>query len=277
MGRLRDPEGGLRSPSSLEATSYLPSLTNVVWNRTEEIDEPGPLDQHPLDRSNQLAIRRARIGVEILKRPSDDKTKFDLFQRLNAGGTPANSQELRNCIMLMVNRRYFLSIKTEAEREDFRMVVSPSEDQLEKQRHLEFATRFLVYTLRPYDGNLDVEDYIDKGIVALSEQGHVRRDASLLRRTFGLLNAAVGGNALRRYDGRRYVGKVGLVALEGIAVGIAKNIDAIEALPNSQEFISEKAEQFWQQPDTTRFTSPGLRGTTRIQRTIPFGEHWFAP
>jgi hypothetical protein len=44
-----------------------------------------------------------QVSVEILKRPSSNETKYDLFQRLNAGGAQANAQELRNVIVIMVN------------------------------------------------------------------------------------------------------------------------------------------------------------------------------
>lgn len=93
MGKLRGSDGPL-PPSILEATKYLPSLHNAVWEKSDRIEHVPRRQQNAIDKSQQLAIRRARIGVEILKRPSDDQTKFDLFQRLNAGGTLANA---KNC------------------------------------------------------------------------------------------------------------------------------------------------------------------------------------
>ena len=114
MGKLRSPDGGLMVPSILEGTKYLPSLHNSVWERSEQIPEITLDEQNTIDKAYQLTIRRARLGVEILKRPSDDQTKFDLFQRLNAGGTQANAQELGNCVMLMVNGDYYRSVKAAA-------------------------------------------------------------------------------------------------------------------------------------------------------------------
>ncbi len=73
--------------------------------------------------------------MEILKRPSENTTKYDLFQRLNAGGIAANAQELRNCIIIMVSAQYATFMRTLAELEDFLTVLSASEDQIEKQRH----------------------------------------------------------------------------------------------------------------------------------------------
>lgn len=279
MGRLRSPDGGLHPPSALEATKYLPSLHNAVWETSELITDLIVDDQRPIDRTQQLAIRRGRLGVEILKRPSDDQTKYDLFQRLNAGGTQANAQELRNCIMLMVNGDYFRVVKAAAEQPFFRRVTSVTEEQAERQRHLEMAVRFLVHANVPYDGRLDVEDYIDEGIVNLAQSGDHASAANLINQTFQLLDEVAGDDALRRFQSGVHVGKVGLVGLEGIAVGVAKNLNAILALGPvaTRNFVRGKMESFWAQPQSASFTSPGLRGTIRIQRTVSFGETWFRP
>lgn len=277
MGKLRSPNGEIAPPSILEGTKYLPSLHNTVWEQSDLILDAPINDQKEFDKSHQLSVRRARISVEILKRPSDEQTKFDLFQRLNAGGTQANAQELRNCIMLMVNADYYRAVKDAAEDPKFRTLVSASKNQMDRQRHLEYAVRFLVYTYESHDGTLDVEQYIDNGIVHLAKSGSGVEAATMLRRTFQLLHEAAGKDALRRFENGRHLGKVGLVGLEGIAVGVAKNLDAICALPNPQAFVKDKIENFWTQPETENLTVVGLRGTTRIQRSVPFGEKWFRP
>jgi len=274
MGKLR-MDKGLSRPSILDATSYLPSLYNAVWEKSEQITEVALDDQRPLAKSMQLAIRRARLGVEILKRPSDNQTKFDLFQRLNAGGTQANAQEVRNCIMLMANSAGFKQIKASAERESFLNVLNISDEQKGKQRHLEYAVRFLVHYGIPYDGKLDVEEYMDVGIVDLLVNDCLEVAISVMNNTFDILNSSFGANALKRWDGDSYVGKIGLVGLEAICVGVAKNISSISKTSNYGEFLHDKVKSFWGQEQVVSFTSPGLRGTTRIQRTVPFGERWF--
>lgn len=277
MGLLKTPDGIARQPSALEATKYLPSLHNVVWQKSDAISDPPPKDQVPLDKGHQLAIRRARVGVEILKRPSENKTKFDLFQRLNAGGTQANAQELRNCIMLMVSEKGFNRIKKAAERASFKEVIGISEEQVEKQRHLEFAVRFLVHTNIEYDGILDIEEHIDDGIVNLLESSKIPSVVRSFEETFDLLHEATGTNALRKIDNNKHVGKVGLVGLEVIAVGVARNLISIKKLADPASFVERKIRDFWKQREIATFTSPGLRGTIRLQRTIPFGVKWFKP
>ena len=277
LGKLRAPNGETLPPSVLEATRYLPSLHNSVWEKSELIIDVPSADQQPLDRAQQLSVRRARLGVEILKRPSDDATKFDLFQRLNAGGTVANPQELRNSIVLMVNPEYFRAVRESAETEVFKQVTGISEEQEQKQRHLELAMRFLVHTYVPYVGKLDVEEYIDEGIIVLARAAERYRDTASINQTFQLLNQADGLNALRRFDGERHIGKIGLVALETIAVGVARNLKVILQHSDPAKFVRERSRAFWLDPNAAGFTSPGVRGTTRIQRTVPYGANWFQP
>jgi len=88
---LLDPKTNkLRRPSRLSATGYLPSLSDVAWEGDDKNDV------RKFSKPLQFEFRRARLNVQILKRPSDVHTKFDLFQRLNSGGSIATPQEIRN-------------------------------------------------------------------------------------------------------------------------------------------------------------------------------------
>jgi hypothetical protein len=277
MGQLIAPATGhLEPPIAMVGTKYLPSLDNVVWEPSEAILGVPLAEQVALPAALQLAIRRSRMGVEILKRPSDNTTKYDLFQRLNAGGTTANAQELRNCIIIMVSAAYGRFVRELASYQPFLTTLAASEDQLEKQRDMEFATRFLVHTYIHYDGRLDVEEFIDESIVTLAAAAETRIAGETFRSTFDLLNEAYGANAFRRFTNGAPGGRVVLVAFECIAIGIARNIATVMAKANRTEWVRERIRQLWQSPEIADFFAAGLRGTIRIQRTIPFGIRWFA-
>lgn len=277
MGELKDPATDqLKPPTALVATKYLPSLDKAVWERSGLIADVPVDDQNPLMGPQQLAIKRSRLSVEILKRPSDNATKYDLFQRLNAGGIAANAQELRNCIIIMVNRQYAAFMRELAESQSFLTVLAASDDQIEKQRHMEYASRFLVHTYVPYNGKLDVEEFIDEGVVKLATENETQQAGATFNATFSLLNQAYGAEALRRFQNGDPAGRVGLAAFEGIAVGIARNIANIQGKANPVEYVRQRINDFWQAPDVQNFFTAGLRGTVRIQRTVPFGAGWFA-
>lgn len=277
MGELKDPNTGQsKAPSALVSTKYLPSLDQAVWEESDKITDVPMDQQRPLKGPEQLAIKRSRLSVEILKRPSDNATKYDLFQRLNAGGIAANAQELRNCIIIMVNSQYAAFLRGLAEGADFLTVLSSSADQIEKQRHMEYACRFLVHTFVPYDGKLDVEEFVDEGIVSLASMNEVANAGAVFRGTFELLNRAYGENALRRFQNGTFSGRVGLAAFEGIAVGIGRNFASIQSKPSPVDFVKQRIQEFWATEEIQSFFVQGMRGTVRIQRTVKFGTDWFA-
>lgn len=131
-------------------TQYLPSLRGAFWsNELKEarleldaqkraINAEDFVDNtsvyYAFDSDTQRAIKRAKIGIQLLEKKSDPKSKYDLFQRLNSGGLAANDQELRNCTIVMVNPGFFNHLKRIAESEDFqnsfRLEGNPLKNQI---------------------------------------------------------------------------------------------------------------------------------------------------
>lgn len=56
-----------------------------------------------MDQSSQFsryvtAIEDTQLVVQIIKYPTKDRVRFDIFDRVNRGGTPLNKQEMRNAL-----------------------------------------------------------------------------------------------------------------------------------------------------------------------------------
>lgn len=140
--------------------------------------------------------------------------------------------------------------------------------------------RFFVFVAFDFDPSYDVEEFIDKHIVELSEdETHYLRIRDIFVATFDLLFQAAGNNALRRYDAKlkQFVGAVGQVALEAVAVGIARNIDEILSLKAPTDYVSKKIRAFWAQDEVKRFSASGVSGTKRLSETIEYGAGYFEP
>ena len=76
-----------KSPFALQKTTYLPSLEGKKW------DDPNDPD-NSLSQTQRLLIKRAKIAVNIIEKESDEMVKYELFQRLNTGGSIATPQLL---------------------------------------------------------------------------------------------------------------------------------------------------------------------------------------
>ena len=272
MGVLKDVDTGNARRSQLQKTKYLPSTQDLVW----EVQNVGEV---AIDKALQLFFRRARIDFQILKHPSNPKTKFDLFQRLNRGGAYANEQEVRSCSMVLANAAFTQAIRGFAQRADFKGIFQVSDEHVANQRDVELVVRLIVHTFTEFDRTLDVQEFLDAAIVDIitsKDQGDVLGTISWMVET---LQRSLGSRALIPPPGAAGIAatRFSLRALEAIAVGIARNKAAIIALNDPDDYVKDRVAAFWQQPDVPDMSASGLRGTVRLQRTIPFGTQWFKP
>jgi len=271
VGILRNDNGKNRAPSVLDKTRYLPSLEGASW-------DGGPENSKAIGTSNQITIKRARIGIQILRKASDQKAKYDLFQRLNSHGSIATPQELRNCTIYMISPELHARMKAASESENFVNLIHPTERGQSTQTLLDFLTRFLVFLFVKYDRSWDVEEYLDNGIFDLATN-QLDRIAGMLKdfeSTIELLKSTNEINILRPYRNERFAGRVGQAAFEVIFLGVARNLLHIQTKSNPRAFILSQAKSFWAQEDAAKFTRAGVRGTDRLSRSVPFGQAWFS-
>jgi hypothetical protein len=91
MGELPDPKtGGTKRPEPLVGTQYLPALDKVVWSPDTAGLFPEEDKVKTLPSPLQRAIKRGKLGIQILEKKSDISSKYDLFQRLDSGGALLN-------------------------------------------------------------------------------------------------------------------------------------------------------------------------------------------
>src|SRR5699024_8626046 len=110
--------------SPLGAT-YLPSLEGVFW---EDFRNDGTAS---LGVERRRFFRQSRVRIQLVKKNSDSDAKYDLFQRLNSGAVLSN-QEIRNCILVMINRDLFESLKRCSLYEPFSLVTTVSKRKEEE-------------------------------------------------------------------------------------------------------------------------------------------------
>ncbi len=147
VGILKDENGDKRTPLTLQKTEYLPSLAGKIWEDKEHPDG----SNKGFTPAQRLLIKRAKIDINILLKESDLFAKYELFQRLNTGGSIATPQELRNCILVGLNPNLYRWIKLLSANENFQLCIPLNEKSLDEQYDVEILCRFLV--LRKIDEN----------------------------------------------------------------------------------------------------------------------------
>ena len=275
VGRLRDDSGTLLQPLTLKRTKYLPSLEGKKW----EDDDPAS----SIGSANQLIIRRSKIDVKIILRESSDSSKYELFQRLNTGGSQLSDQELRNAILIMVNPDAFRWIEDLGTDENFQDCIALSDRMLSERYDLELVTRFLVFRNLEESqlGSIgDIGEFLTDRIVALASRDRFQQEKSVeeeaFRVTFACLAASLGDRSFRKYDTakKRHLGGFLISAFEPIALGIGYNF-ADYSRANSVKRIERKGKQLWADQKFLHHSGSGVRASTRIPSNIPLGRSLF--
>lgn len=78
-------------------------------------EQVGGLKFHNLSTEWVRRINKTQITVNIIDPQTPQKVKFDIFKRLNTGGTPLVAQEIRHCMSKKRSRDFLKRLSTSAE------------------------------------------------------------------------------------------------------------------------------------------------------------------
>ncbi len=267
---------GKMFPLILKKTNYLKSLDNIVWDleNTQFIhNEKDKLIQIP--DSLKLFFKRSKLNFIIILPDSDKDAKFEVFQRLNKGGTFANYQELRNCTMVMISADSFEWLKKMSQNSDFISTISLSDKAIEEQDDLELILKYINLVFYNYDSKKDVSENLDDTVqfVIKKDETELINIASHFEKLFLLLNTALGDNTFKKATDGVFKGKFLESAFEAITTGLGYNLDNYNQ--NDIELIREKVTNLWKQPIFIHNSGSGLNAKGRIPKLIPFSKEYF--
>ncbi|MDW3210673.1 MAG: DUF262 domain-containing protein [Reichenbachiella sp.] len=270
IGVLRNNNNELIDPLELTETTLLPSLEKKKWDSE---------DEHSFTDAQQRYFKRSRLNFVIIQKESDSSSKYELFQRLNTGGSSLTPQEVRNCLLIMNNEEYFEKLKDLSEYDPFLNTINISDKNLDEQYDKELTSRFLV--LKDVDPAAlssvkDLGIYLDDMLVDYFQKHNNSWTATedLFRRTFRLIDETVGDDAFKRYNLTSNVFYGGFIvsAFEMVALGIANNIEHWEV---HRTEIREKIVECWQKISDDNITWKGYSAAGRLPKTISVGQEVF--
>lgn len=271
-GLLRDAEGKTNPGSKLSSTEYLPSLEGKYWQKDDDA-------VNSFDQAQRLIIKRAKLGVQIIKKESDKDTKFELFQRLNTGGTALTEQEIRNCILVMINKAFYTWLSGLSKNEGFKSTIPITDRALEEQYDMELALRYFVYkiiTVQDVNTTKDIGKLLtDKMVEFASFEGfNYELEKNDFEKVFLLLGKAFGEDTFRKWEPlkNKFTGAFSIAAFEVIVTGLAKNINNYHDTPESIENLKEKIKSVSLNPVFVENSGSGKRASTRLPHFIPLGE-----
>jgi uncharacterized protein with ParB-like and HNH nuclease domain len=233
--------GNLKDKKSLVLTEceYLPSIVDSKWE-----DLPQDL---------QRIFRRSKLDINIILTENSIQSQYELFKRLNSGGLHLEDQELRNCLMIMLDENFYDKVNKLKEYENFQKCLILSQDKLDQEYHMELILRFFIakHGKTNYDkykmSTTLLKNFIDDETAELIIDKSFKIDEEIenFKKNFDFLKNTLENDSFKKYnsDKDKFEGQFSIASFELIASGVANNLDKLEQI-GKDSFINKVKELY---------------------------------
>lgn len=262
MDILRDEEGEIVKSEPLVKTKFLPSLRGKYWDVEED---------HSLTEAQRRFIKRSKLEIIIIDKASDKFAQYEMFQRLNTGGSHLSPQEIRNCIILMNDKEVYRFLKELSSEENFMKSIPLSERDEEQQGYMEQVVRYFVlkYSDLNVDDSTNYNDFLTNEIIDIIDKKMINQqlDRNIFNRIFKLIERVFEDNAFKRfvYEKDKFSGPVLVGAYETIIPGLIRNIDFYESEVNHGKLITI-VKDIYKNEKYQDAVRRGVRPVTRLKK-----------
>jgi Protein of unknown function DUF262 len=225
-------------------------------------------DEASLPLKFQLNIKRAVCRVEVIKWNSKIDMRYELFNRLNTGGSPLTDQEIRNCIFRGVSSDFNDFLKRVAQNPDFVNLIAPTEKQISELYLEELVLRFVSLFNNYHNVKKILSIHMTEFMRDVIKKGNFDyNNEELLLRVINLLKP-LGKDVFRGKSGGLSTG-----LYEAVTIGIAMNIDHYEA--KGTEEVRKRIERLKQDSTFGQYTGSASNSKARIINRMKIAEKIF--
>jgi hypothetical protein len=272
----------------LQRLSTILSFFGILKKNNEELDEEknnwvfteGDIinslegkTKNDLPLKLQLSIKRAVCRVELLRyNVENNNLKYELFNRLNTGGSTATEQEIRNCIFRGTNDKFNNFLKDLAQNDVLFDLVLPSKKQIDELYLEEVVLRFisLYYVEDEKELSHNISKYMTdfmKKNVSNPKFNFVEAEA-IFNRLFSLLKKLNDDRVFRSDKG-----PFSTNIFDVITIGLALNINFYESQPI--EVLHNKINELKGSDVLKTTTSGKVSSKNRNIKRIELGKSFF--
>ena len=186
---------------------------------------------------SRLALKRTYCRVEVIKTGSAPNMKFDVFERLNTGGSRLEPQEIRNAIFRATDPAFMTFCDERASFSPFKDSLQISENQRQAMYDRGLVLRFFTLKNNANSFDHDVEPFITSYIKKVI-RGEVEFDKGAekeaFEQTFKLIEAALKEDAWRHNRYGVPKGAFSVYVFDALSIGVARNLGVANALTVEQ-------------------------------------------
>lgn len=258
------------NPLKLTEAPKLTYLTGLYWNDLS-------FDIHRI-------IKRSKIGINIILTENSIEAQYELFQRLNTGGSHLEAQEIRNCLIIMLDADFYNQLNDLKDYEDYKNCIKLTDNKLSIEHHMELILRYFItknnkINFSNYSHSKDLlSDFIDRETTnLLSDKGFdIKKEILLFKKVFKYINSRLSNKIFRKYDSdeKDFKGSFIESSFESILPGLAKNFDVISSLSNDD--FKNLIINMYNDERYIKATGRGVKAIKRIELLTKFSFEYFS-
>jgi hypothetical protein len=248
---------------------YDDEVTDVTETKNKWILQEGGLvkalqgfNVDTLPGNLKINLKRAVCRVEILRGESSTSMKYELFKRLNSGGSKLTPQEIRNAIYRGVDPRLNELLLKITNNELFRRLTALSTGRLDELYDQELVLRFFAF----YNNADNIDDNMERYLNSFMEETVKNPDfdyegyEALLMRVLELVGSANDEKIFRNHRGFFVP-----AYFEGILIGVAQNIDKYT---DNIDLLKTKITELKSDVEFRRFSGSASNSRSRIRNRL---------
>lgn len=223
----------------------------------------------------QLELKRKTLRAIVIRRTNDPNLRYEMFKRLNAGGSPAEAHEIRNASLRIVGEtgeKFLAFLQRCAEHHGFQEVTEILSDQA-KQRlgREELVLRFFALKLAidTYKGNIsDWLDSYSEAVVKNDVKFDYIVEEKGFKKVFATLAEKFGTEAFVKHKNNRALGGLAPAYYDAVTMGLLPLIDRLNAItPERAKKILNDAVGH-ENEDFRENVGPGANAVPRLHKRI---------
>ena len=187
----------------VDGLQRLTTLKEFVLDKTLKLDKLDFLKSlegkyhDDLPRSYQRRIKETQVTVYVIEKGTPEDATFNIFKRINTGGLPLSSQEIRNALYQGKGTKFLVQL---AQSSEFQNAVDRGIKD-ERMADRECVLRFLAFVMTPYTSyDKDLETFLNNAMVLLNKKSDAELE-TLRQKFYRAMKAAAdifGKDAFRK-------------------------------------------------------------------------------
>lgn len=218
----------------------------------------------------RFRLKRAPIRAVIVMSSGDEYVRYEMFKRLNTGGSLLSAQEIRNCSSRMLSGgvKFYQRLQEMAADYNFRTAIRrlPQQD-MDRRMNEELVLRF--FAVRHYRDEFsgNVREWLDNFMeYVLFQRIEDKLNSDDFKSFFAFVVQKFGDAAFSRFRDGHAIGRLAPAYFEAVVGALGDRFKVLENTPDTE--LKEKLSNAFESDSFKGATGPGANSKHKMERRI---------